>query len=72
MASFLGTTITTAEANKIRAAYTTTNPSTGADVVPALTAVEARLLTQVQTRVRAYEDNVAVNALSKSTFDITS
>jgi len=67
MASFLGTKITTAEAKKIIAAYT---PALGE--APALKAVEARLLTQVQTRVRAYEDNIAVNALSKSTFDITS
>jgi hypothetical protein len=66
MASFLGTTISTADANKIIAAYTSD------DVAPELTDVEVRVLTQVQSRVRKYEDNAAVLGLTKSTFDITS
>jgi hypothetical protein len=66
MASFLGTKITTAKANKIIAAYTSEG------VAPTLKAVEARFLKSVQTRVRGYEDNAAAQGLSKSTFDITS
>ena len=66
MASFLGTTISTTAANKIIVAYTSDG------VVPELTAVESRILTQVENRLRKYEDNAALVGLTKSTFDITS
>jgi hypothetical protein len=67
MPTFISKTISTAEADKIIAAYDRHFEGT-----PALVDIEARLLEEVQTRVRDYEDTAAVRALDKSTFDITS
>tara|TARA_R110000824_G_scaffold143584_1_gene311280 strand:- start:60 stop:263 length:204 start_codon:yes stop_codon:yes gene_type:complete len=67
MPTFISKTISTAEADKIIAAYDRHFEGT-----PALADIEARLLEEVQTRVRDYEDTAAVRALGKSAFDITS
>jgi hypothetical protein len=69
MPNFLGKTITSAEEAKIVAAYTTDNPE---EADPTLAEIEARTFNQIQNRVQKHEDNVAAQALTKSTFDITS
>ena len=71
MATFLGKTITTDEANKLIAAYTK-ELAMGDDSPPSLTDIESKYLTEIEARVKTYEDRAAAAALTKSTFDITS
>jgi len=71
MATFLGKTITTADADALIAAHTK-ELAAGDDSLPSLADVEAKYLTEIETRVKTYEDKAAAAALTKSTFDITS
>jgi hypothetical protein len=70
MATFLGKTITTAEADALIAAYTKDLAADGSP--PSLADIESKYLAEIEDRVKAYEDKAAAAALTKSTFDITS
>ena len=70
MATFLGKTITTDEANKLISAHTKELATDGSP--PTLEDIEAKYLTDIEGRVKTYEDQAAAAALTKSTFDITS